>query len=129
MLAGGGVHFFAVHGVVDREDGALRQDLFRDREEAVQVAARIAAQIQNQALHAFVVELLHAGRKLIRGDNVKLGQLQVADLFIQHHGVHGVHLHLAPFHLKVVGLVFLRAVDGDSDRGSFLAADQADHIV
>ena len=65
-------------------DESLRQDLAQGVTDCRHEAARIAAQIDDQALHALALQFLDLGFKLISSHTVKLHNGNISDLFIQH---------------------------------------------
>ena len=87
------------------------------------VAAAVAAQVQDQALHAAAFELFHVFHKLTIGRFGKLVQLQVARFCINHiGGIHGRKRNAAAGHVEI--LQPFSALDGKLHRAAGFAADQ-----
>ena len=108
---------------VDQE--AVRQHVVEHRDAGVHNAARVIAKVNDQTLHALLLELIDRLLELIRRHGVKLEHADVADFIRLHLRLDRRHHNVAARYVKCEFFVLVAAEHLDFDAGSLCAANIA----
>ena len=109
---------------------ALREEEVRHGDRLVEEAAGVAAQVEDELLHALLLELLPVLRELGRGRVREVLQADVADARLEHEGVRdGVRRDLRARDGHLEGLVEAGPEDRDLDLRALRALELLDDGV
>ena len=99
----------------------FRQNVCRHLHTGCYYAARIVAQVNDQALHTLLFQIRHRSDKLLCCHSIKLGYFYISGLIRQHLVLYGSNLHHTPLNMK---RYFLAPPQNSNIHiGAFLTAD------
>ena len=115
------------HAVTPRrvDQKAVRKHVVKHLDARIHHAARVVAEVNDQALHALLLKIVHRFLKLFRGNRIELEDADVANLIVPHLGLHGRHLDVAARHVEAEFFVRLSAEYLDLYGRALFAADIA----
>ena len=109
------------------EDQAFRQQMFCHRAHRSDASARVAPEVDDQALHTLPFQLLKVLGELVHRHVVEFGDLQISDPVVEHLGFHCRRIDPASLKLN---LYLLSVSDqGQRDLCSLFAPNVADDFI
>ena len=119
-----------VYAFGEDDEFVFGEELVDELDGGVEVAARVAAQVEDERLHALCLQLGESLHELLVRLLREAVKLDVADMVVEHIGcVDAVQRNLVAGDFKINEFGVATALHADGDLGAFLAAQAFLHIV